>query len=84
MVVPIINEMFDALQESLDETRARISGVKLGPIEGNEETILFSLDATPYKGTLRGRNRDLVVGFNAECDSSIALRTLLDGDAEAR
>lgn len=81
MLPPLVKEMFGVLQESLDETRSRISGVKLGPLEGDEETILFSLDATPYKGTLRGRNRDLVVGFDAEGDRSIALRTLLDGDA---
>ena len=72
----------DQVQQSVAELRSRLGDVRLGPIEASTEIITFTLDGRPYRGRLRGRNRDLGLGADSEADKAIALRVLLDGDAE--
>ena len=63
--------------------RDRITNVKLAPYDGSPlERINFQLDGEPYVGTLKGRNRDLMLGFGEEQDKVIALRVFLDGDSQ--
>ena len=63
--------------------RNRISNVKLALYDGSPlERINFQLDGEPYVGTLKGRNRDLMLGFGEEQDKAIALRVFLDGDSQ--
>ena len=78
---PIVKEIFEAARNSAEVIRAGISNVKYGGIERNEERIIFSFRGEQYLGTLRGRNRDLCVGFGEAEDRAIACRVLLDGDA---
>jgi hypothetical protein len=76
----IVVAMLDASTASMESLRARISCVKWGPIEGNYETITFSVDGATYSGICTGRNRDWVVyGDDRESDRALALRVLLDG-----
>lgn len=71
------------LIDSLVTLRSQISGVKYAPIgEQGEDRITFTLRGQTYVGTLRGRNRDLCLGFGDEADRAIAVRVLLDCDAE--
>ena len=81
--IPLAPEMLAAGIEAAEALRARISNVRLGlyPTTGGDEPITFDLDGVPHVGALRGRNRALCVGFNAEADRAIAARVLLDGDA---
>ena len=66
-----------AAKASLADLAGRIAGVV-----AIDNGISFTLDGEEYSGTLRGRNRDLVVGFNKQADVAIAVRVLLDGDAK--
>jgi len=63
-----------------------ISNVKLAKfIEGGEhlyEMIQFEFRGGKYLGLLKGRNRDLLLGFGEEKDKAIALRVLLDGNVQ--
>lgn len=78
---PIVKAMVGAAQESAAGIRKRISDVKIAPIENGKDTFTFTLDGKPHKGVLAGRNKNLVIGANAEADKAIATRALLDGDA---
>jgi hypothetical protein len=78
---PLVREMVSAGQKSVAELRSRISDVKLGAIEAGKETFTFKLDGNEYKGTLQGRNQDLVLGMGADFDAGIAARVLLDKQA---
>ncbi len=80
--LPLVKEMLVTAKRSVEEIRGRVSNVKSGPIESGAETILFDLGGKPYKGVLRGRNRDLVLGVSDKADSGIAARVLLDRDAK--
>jgi len=77
----LVAEMINAASQSCADMRSRIGSVAYGPIDGGRETVTFTIDGIPHVGTLRGRNVDLLIGFGAENDASVALRTLLDGDA---
>jgi len=46
------------------------------------DSISFKVAGKPYTGFLRGRNADLVLSGVQEIDASIAVRVLVDGDAE--
>jgi hypothetical protein len=80
-VPPLVKELATAVRESAAQLRARISNVKMGPIEGNVETFTFDLDGQTYRGELKGRNRNLVLGANPTADAAIATRVLLDKNA---
>lgn len=81
--MPIAPDMLAAGIEAADALRSRISNVRLGQYVGHrDEPITFDLDGVPHVGALRGRNRNLCVGLNEEADRAIAVRVLLDGDAE--
>jgi hypothetical protein len=75
----LATELIDAGRYACAELRSRISEVRCAG-----DGIEFRFNGTPMKGTLRGRNRDLCLGFGAEQDKSIALRVMLDGDAEVK
>lgn len=79
---PIAAEMFAAARSSVYATRRKISKVRIAPYAGKPtvEQIIFEFDGKTLLGTLRGRNRDLCIGFGEEQDKAIALRVLLDGD----
>ena len=73
--------MIDAGIGSMAQLRARVSNVRWDH-RGMVDGIAFDFDGTPHHAALRGRNRDLMVGYGAEQDAAIALRCLLDGDAQ--
>jgi len=72
----------DLVQQALAELRSRLAEVRWAPIEAGADMISFTLDGRPYRGQLRDRNRDLVLGSSPEADQAIALRVLLDGAAQ--
>jgi hypothetical protein len=80
----MVGEMAQAARDSMAQIRSRISEVTQRPIEegDTEETFTFRLDGSLYLAFQRGRNRDVCLGFHVEADKGIALRCLLDGDAE--
>ena len=74
----------DCFGASFEELRGRITDVwydtyRVSVVNGNP--ILFKLDGNQYRGLLRGRNVDLVLGAGQEMDAAVAARVLLDGDA---
>ena len=83
MTAPLIGAMLDAAAESTAQLRARISNVRWDH-RGLRDGIAFDLDGATYHADLRGRNRDVLIGYGAEHDASIALRCLLDGDAQVQ
>jgi hypothetical protein len=80
--IPLVPEMLAAARDSAVALRGRISNVRAGLYSSDDEPIAFELDGVPHVGTLRGRNRCLCLGFGEEADRGIALRVLLDGDAQ--
>ena len=83
MVPPLASAMLNAAAESTAQLRARISNVRWDQ-RGAVDGIAFDLDGATYHADLRGRNRDVLIGYGAEHDASIALRCLLDGDAQVQ
>lgn len=82
LVPAVVKELLGAAAASAARLRQRVSQVRLGPIEGDLATILFSFDEQPMQGYLRGRNKDaFVYGDGRESDMSWAVRVMLDGDA---
>lgn len=81
IIPPIISEMFGAVQQSVMGLHARISDVKPAGFKNGEELIAFKLDDVMYVGALRGRNRDLCIGFSEDADRGIACRVFIDGHA---
>ncbi len=92
MYPPIVSSMIDAAQKSVDNLKSAITNVKPAGISDDEKYILISFEIIPndglkfhtagkYIGELRGRNRDLCVGFGEEGDKAIAARVLIDGHA---
>lgn len=79
---PLIAAAIEATRESLAQMRARVGDVKYGPIADGVETVLFTFDGKPMQGWMRGRNRDLCIGFGTEQDRAICVRIILDGDAQ--
>ena len=83
LVVPIVPELSAALVAAAERLRMRISNVRLrSHEEARGEVIGFDFDGTPYVGLLCGRNKNLCVGFGQESDRAIAVRVLIDGDAQ--
>lgn len=78
---PVIQQILDSAQKSVEGLRNRISDVKMGGIKDGKEAVTFKLDGVPHEGVLKGRNRDLVLGTGEEADRAIANRVFLDGDA---
>jgi hypothetical protein len=78
----LVGELNNTVLDSVAQMRGRISNVRYGKVENDQNVILFSFDGIPHKGILRGRNNDLVLGFGAEQDKAIALRVFLDGNSE--
>mgnify|MGYP000845510605 CR=1 FL=1 len=73
--------MMDTLIESIQEIKAGITDVVSGDLEDDVDTVLFKYQGRPYKGYLKGRNAEVVVGVSPEADKAIALRVWIDGHA---
>lgn len=74
----------DCFGASFEELRGRITDVRYGVYwvsVVNDNPILFKFGGNQYRGLLRGRNVDLVLGAGLEIDAAVAVRVLLDGDA---
>lgn len=80
MKIPIVSEMIETANQSVENLRNRISNVRYGPPNNNKNWIFFDLDGKPKSGILQGRNRDLILGFGEDADKAIACRVLLDGN----
>ncbi len=84
-IAPTAKILIDGMQQAVSDIKENISNVKLVSLKGNEkyETILFEYNGKTYKAELKGDNKNLVVGFSKDADISVALKTLLSGDAKA-
>lgn len=80
-IPPLVLAMVGAAFKSVDDLRAKITNVKFARFQDNCEIIQFELNGQTFEGPLRGRNKALCLGFGADKDKAIALRVLLDGDA---
>jgi hypothetical protein len=80
MEMNIVSEFLATFQKSKEELLTRIGHVRYGPIEFGESTIYFYIDKVCYKGILRGKNRDYVIGASSNCDRKVVLRIILEGD----
>jgi hypothetical protein len=84
MNIPIVAEMLQTAQNSIEQLKNRITNIRYGKPDTSKElwqnVIYFNLDGEPKTGILRGRNKNLLLGFGVECDKSIACRVLIDGD----
>jgi hypothetical protein len=80
---PIVSGMITTARKASEDFTKRISNVKYAPyIEGQKfESILFDLDGKQYKAELKGRNKDFMLGENANANAGLASRAFLDGDA---
>ncbi len=81
---PLVAEMIGVFVASAAELRGEISNVKPLPFAPgmSHEAISFELRGCKYHAVLRGRNSDFMIGHGEENDQAIAVRCLLDGDAE--
>ncbi len=84
MNIPIVAEMIQTAQNSIEDLKNRITNIRYGKPDTSKEpwenVIYFNLDGEPKKGVLRGRNKNLILGFGLEPDKAIACRVLIDGD----
>ena len=80
---PIVSGMIATARKASEDFTKRISNVKYAPyVEGQKrESILFDLDGKQYRAELKGRNKDFMLGGNADANASLASRAFLDGDA---
>lgn len=80
---PIVSGMITTARQAAEDFTKRISNVKYAPyVEGQKrESILFDLDGKQYKAELKGRNKDFMLGENANANAGLASRAFLDGDA---
>ena len=80
---PIVSGMITTARKASEDFTKRISNVKYAPyIEGQKfESILFDLDGKQYQAELKGRNKDFMLGGNADANAGLASRAFLDGDA---
>jgi hypothetical protein len=79
---PILNTIYDAVSDDLNDMRSGIGDVRWGSVHDGQDRIQFMLYGQVRTAVLRGRNRDLVLTGVPEHDASIALRCILDGDME--
>ena len=82
MIPSIISRLFS--ENGWNAMRERIANVRYAGFTDNNtvDCIAFTFDGVPHRGELRGRNRELLLGFGEEKDKAIALRVLLDNHAE--
>lgn len=85
----IVSEMLEGGRQSSEDLRKSIKNVKFAgfSFDYSCELISFEIVAGTHKagkfiGEMRGRNADLVLGYDAEGDKAIAARVLLDGHAK--
>jgi len=80
---PIVSGMITTARQAAEDFTKRISNVKYAPyVKGQKrESILFDLDGKQYKAELKGRNKDFMLGENANANAGLASRAFLDGDA---
>ena len=80
---PIVSGMITTARQAAEDFTKRISNVKYAPyVEGQKrESILFDLDGKQYRAELKGRNKDFMLGENANANAGLASRAFLDGDA---
>lgn len=81
MESPITGMMIDAAAESMAQLRARVANVRWDH-RGLVDGIAFEFDGVTHHADLRGRNRDAMIGYGAEQDASIAICSIIDGDAQ--
>ena len=86
MIAPIVKEMVSAARQSVDDLKNSIMNVKSAGFteDFKYEKISFEIVGNTHKngifvGILKGRNRDLCIGFGAAQDKTIAARVLIDG-----
>jgi hypothetical protein len=80
---PIVGALLTAARDSANALGARVANVKYTITTSDAvESIQFDFDGKLHIGELRGRNRNLVVGFGDDADKAIAIRVLLDGHAK--
>lgn len=71
----------DLLHAGLDSTsalRAEITDVRLGPIEQDRDTILYSFRGEQRKALIPRHLREHLIGFNPEADRAVALSAMLE------
>lgn len=66
-------ELLDALNESIKQLKEGFSEIKLLPyMDGDLYTkISFKLNGVLFSGELKGRNRDLLIGFGDDQDKQL-------------
>lgn len=77
----LVSLLIETAQQSAENLKSEISDVKLAPYVSGQtcEKIQFTFRGERYVGELKGRNRDLLIGFGTEQDKAIALRVIIDG-----
>jgi hypothetical protein len=77
-------DIASAMRQSVEEASKRITNVKYAKFAKNQkyEMIQFEFDGATFLSELKGRNRDLAIGFGINSDRLIAARTIIDGDSK--
>ena len=75
MNIPLVDEVFLAIHESLRNSREEVKNARYG----QNDTIMFEFRGKTYQAP---EPRDLLFGFNSEADKSICLRTILNRTAK--
>ena len=78
-MIPMLAALIDTADRAVSDAAARITDVRYAP--GSNDDITFHFDGKPYRGKLAGRNRSLLIVGDGR-DAHVALRALLDGDAQ--
>ncbi|MBK6616639.1 hypothetical protein [Ottowia sp.] len=81
----MIAMLLKASGASLEALRARVSKVRWSDagvaISAGVECIDFDFDGKPFRGQMRGRMKDVLIGWGDENDRKVAVALLLDGHA---
>lgn len=74
--------LFQAAKMSAEELKKEIHSIKYLPFSSEDtyDKITFIFRNQKYTGSLKGRNRDLLLGFGEENDKAIVIRVILDND----
>ncbi len=67
------------LAEAVREFRDKFSQIQWSNEPKNE--ITYNFEDRVYIAKLKGRNRDLLLGYGPDADKAVAARTFLDGHA---
>lgn len=85
MIPPLVQAMFDAAHDSLQQLRARFSNVRFAGFNDDltAELVRFDFDGETYIGEKRGRIAEYVTLDEPDCESnrSVALQVYMQRDA---